>query len=198
MIPDFPREKEKLMQFWIKYLSIKNKELLGIFGTLPIHRNHEGHLWELNRSDGSEDNQPYHEIQSLFSIEINEVPNLAPDKIRQKLDTIAEDMARQMSQNAYSEISRVTRQVGNEVNAQGQPLTKERFLQMIEKIQIDFDANGNWIPPALVMHPDLWEAKKDEFKSWESDQEFKEKLEELIALKKEEWLDRENRRKLVD
>jgi hypothetical protein len=198
MIPDFPREKEKLMRFWIKYLSIKNKELLGIFGTLPAHMNHEGHQWTINRSDGSEDNQPYHEIQGLFSIEISEVPNLTPDKIRQKLDKIAGEMARQMSQNMFSEISRVTRQVGNEVNTQGQPLTKELFLQMVEKIDIDFDEQGHWIPPAIVIHPDLWEAKKDEFKSWESDPEFQLKHEKLIAQKKEEWRDRENRRKLVD
>jgi hypothetical protein len=99
MIPDFPREKEKLMRFWIKYLSIKNKELLGLFGTLPAHMNHEGHQWKLNRSDGSEDNQPYHETQGYFSIEISEVPDLTPDKIQQKIDKIAEETARQMSQN---------------------------------------------------------------------------------------------------
>lgn len=198
MIPDFPQEKEKLMQFWNKYLIAKNQELLGFFGTLPAHMNHEGHQWALNRADGSEDNKPYHQIEGLMTVEINEAPSLTPDKIREKLDKIADEMARQMSQNMFAEISRVTKEVGNEVNAEGQPLTQKLFLKMLEKIDMDFDDNGNWNPPTIIMHPDLWEAKKDELKSWEADEVFLAKQKLIIEKKKEEWHDRENHRKLVD
>ncbi len=198
MIPDFPREKEKIMQFWNKYLIAKNQELLGFFGTLPAHMNHEGHQWALNRADGTGDNQPYHQIEGLMTVEISEVPYLTPDKIREKLDKIADDMARQISQGMIAEVSRVTKEVGNEVNAEGQPLSQGLFLQMLEKMDLDFDENGNWNPPTIVMHPDLWEAKKEEIKSWETDDEFLSKQKEIIEKKKEEWRDRENHRKLVD
>jgi hypothetical protein len=107
-------------------------------------------------------------------------------------------MAREMSKNIYAEIARVTNQVGNSLNAQGQPLSKELFLQMFEKVDMDFDENGNWNPPAIIMAPELWEAKKDEMKSWENDPDFQSKHSAIIARKKEEWRDRENRRKLVD
>ena len=198
MIPDFPQEKEKLMQFWIKYLAAKNKERLGFFGELPIHMNHEGHEWNLNRIDGSEDSQPYHEIRAIFQVDINEVPTLTPEKIREKLDNIAEEMAQQLSRNMFEDVAKVTRQVGNEVNARGQPLTQELFLQMLEKMDLDFDESGNWKPPTIIMHPDLWAAKKDEFKSWETDDGFLARQSTIISKKKEEWLDRENNRKLVD
>jgi hypothetical protein len=160
MIPDFPREKEKIMHFWNKYLIAKNQELLGFFGTLPAHMNHEGHQWALNRADGTGDNQPYHQIEGLMTVEISEVPSLTPDKIREKLDKIADDMARQISQGMIAEISRVTKEVGNEVNAEGQPLSQGLFLQMLEKMDLDFDENGNWNPPTIVMHPDLWKPRK--------------------------------------
>lgn len=198
MIPDFPQEKEILNQFWTNYLIAKHRELLGFFGTLPAHMNHEGHQWELNRADGTGDNQPYHEIEGLMTIEISEVPFLTPDKIRNKLDKIAEDMARQISQGMFAEISRVAKEVGNEVNAEGQTLNQELFLQMLEKMDLDFDENGNWNPPTIVIHPDLWESKKEEMKSWETDNEFLSKKKAIIEKKKEEWRDRENHRKLVD
>ncbi len=133
MIPDFPREKEKIMQFWNKYLISKNQELLGFFGTLPAHMNHEGHRWTINRADGTGDNQPYHQIEGLMTVDISEVPSLTPDKIRGKLDKIADDMARQISQNMFAEISRVTKEVGNEINAEGQPLSQESFLTNARK-----------------------------------------------------------------
>jgi hypothetical protein len=198
MIPDFPQEKEKLMQFWIKYLEVKNREFQGIIGESPFHVNHEGHQWNLNRIDGSKDNQPYHEIQAIFHVQISEVPDLTPDKIRLKLDKIAEEMAQQISKNVFEEIIKATRQAGNEVNAHGQPLSQELILQMFEKIDLDFDKNGNWKPPSIIMHPDMWAAKKDEIKSWETDEGFLTKQREIIARKKEEWRDRENHRKLVD
>lgn len=198
MIPDFPQEKEMLMQFWNKYLIAKSRELQGFFGTLPSHMNHEGHQWEIHRADGTGDNQPYHQIEGLMTVEISEVPFLTPDKIREKLDIIAADMVRQSSQQMYAEICRVTKEFGNEVNAEGQPLTQELFLQTLEKMNFDFDENGNWNPPTIIMHPDFWEAKKDEMKSWEADDEFQSKQKKIIEKKKDEWRDRENNRKLVD
>ena len=198
MIPDFSQEKEKIMQFWNKYLITKNQELLGFLGKLPAYRNHEGHQWALNRADGMEDNQPYLQIEGLMTVEISEVPSLTPDKIREKLDKIADDMARQISQGMFAEISRVTKEVGNEVNAEGKPLSQDLFLQMLEKMDLDFDENGNLNPPTIVMHPDLWKAKKEEIKSWETDEKFLSKQKRLIEKKKEEWRDRENNRKLVD
>ena len=159
---------------------------------------HECHQFAINRADGSKDNQPYHQIEGLMTVEISEVPSLTPDKIREKLDKIADEMARQMSQNMFAEISRVTKEVGNEVNAEGQPLTQGLFLKMLEKMDMDFDDNGNWNPPTIIMHPDLWEAKKNELKSWETDEVFLTKQKLIIEKKKEEWHDRENHRKLVD
>jgi hypothetical protein len=84
MIPDFPTEKEKLMKFWNKYLTLKNKELLGPFSNIQGHTNYEGHQWKLNRSDGSGESQPYYEIQGMLNVEISEVPNLTPEKIKLK------------------------------------------------------------------------------------------------------------------
>ncbi len=198
MIPDFPDEKEKFMQLWNKYLQKKISENLGFLGTLPQYRNYEGDQWKLSREDGSVEVIDYDHIQGLLDINVDEVPDLTPEKIRQKLDNLANEIAAQMSKNTYAEISRVTKLSGNEIDAKNKPFSKELFLELIEKVVLDFDQNGDLNQPTMVMDPVFWEKNKDKIMAWEKDEEFVRKHEQLIAKKKEEWIDRENNRKLVD
>ncbi len=198
MIPDFPDEKEKLMQLWNKYLQKKISENLGFLGTLPQYRNYEGDQWKLSREDGSVEVIDYDHIQGLLDINVDEVPDLTPEKIRQKLDNLSNEIAAQMSKNTYAEISRVTKLSGNEIDAKNKPFSKELFLELIEKVVLDFDQNGDLNQPTMVMDPVFWEKNKDKIMAWEKDEEFVRKHEQLIAKKKEEWIDRENNRKLVD
>jgi hypothetical protein len=198
MIPDFPDEKEKLMQLWNKYLQKKISENLGFLGTLPQYRNYEGDQWKLSREDGSVEVIDYDHIQGLLDINVDEVPDLTPEKIRQKLDNLSNEIAAQMSKNTYAEISRVTKLSGNEIDAKNKPFSKVLFLELIEKVVLDFDQNGDLNQPTMVMDPVFWEKNKDKIMAWEKDEEFVRKHEQLIAKKKEEWIDRENNRKLVD
>lgn len=198
MLPDFPKEKQLLSNFWNKYLERKNRELLGIFSTVPSFTVHEGDRWKIERLDGTETEQPYQELLSGFTIGFKEVPDLTPEKIRAKLDSVAEDAARQMSQSMFREIQQATEQVGNVVDAKGKPLTKELFLEMLEKIESEFTPDGEWVPPSIVMHPDVWKANEAKFKEWEQDKEFANRQAELINKKREAWHAREALRKLVD
>jgi hypothetical protein len=198
MIPDFPDEKEKLMRYWNNYLVAKHNQILGIIGTIPSHMNHEGHRWLLNRADGSGNESQYNEIQGLLTIKDAEAPNLTFEKIREKFDAIAEDMARQTFQGMLSVITHETDRVGNSINADGQSFTQDFFLQMMERMDQSFDENGNWIPPTMILSPETLEKHGETMKSWETDPVFIARQAEILARKKDEWNDRENRRKLVD
>jgi len=198
MLPDFPKEKALLQKFWNEYLAHKHRELLGILSTIPSFAIHEGNRWKIEREDGTESEQKYQEMSSGFTISLDEVPDLTPEKIRAKLDAVAEDGARQMSQSIFKEIEEATRQVGNTVDAKGKPLTKELFLELLEKVETEFGPDGQWIPPSIVMHPDVWKANETKFKEWEQDKEFAERQTEIINKKREAWYAREALRKLVD
>lgn len=198
MLPDFPKEKALLVKFWNEYLELKHRELLGFFSTIPSFAIHEGDRWKIERSDGSESEQPYQEMSSGFTIDINEVPELTPEKIKIKLDALAENTAQQMSQGIFNEIQTASEAVGNTVNAKGKPLTKELVLELFEKIETDFSPDGQWIPPSIVMHPDVWKANEAKFKEWELDEEFNTRRDEIINKKREAWRAREAIRKLVD
>ena len=198
MIPDFPYEKEQLNNYWLRYLNKRFREFQGFFGSLPMHINHEGREWKIINKEFSSRPKEYSEIKGVFNIDFSEVSTLTPERIRQKLDITANNMAQQLSSGVFKEITKATKIAGNEINAEGKPLTKELFLETLSKIHLDFDDSGNWKPPVIIMHPDLWEAQKENFKSWENDKVFIKKFRNLIARKKEEWVERETNRKLVD
>src|SRR5260221_14353 len=198
MLPDFPKEKELLAKFWNEYLARKHRELLGFFATIPSFAIHEGDRWKIERPDGTDSEEPYEELSSMFTIDIKDVPDLTPNKIMAKLDEVANDTANQMSQKIFRDILQATERVGNTVDAKGNPLTKEHILEMLEKIETDFTTDGQWIPPSIIMHPDAWNANEAKFKEWEQDKEFTDRQTEIISRKREAWHAREALRKLVD
>ncbi len=198
MLPDFPKEKTLLAKFWNEYLEQKHLELLGVFSTIPSFAVHEGDRWKIERSDGTESEQLYENMSSGFTINLNEVPTLTPEKIKEKLDTVAEDGAKQMTEKILKELQKTVEETGNTVNASGQPLSKEHFLEMLEMIETEFDLNGEWQPPSIIMHPNAWKANEAKFREWEQDEDFTKRQSEIISKKREEWYAREALRKLVD
>ena len=198
MLPDFPVQKARLMENLTHYFEQKRREYLGFFSTFPSYRNHEGDSWKIEREDDTVSESSYHAIESVFTIDLNEVPKLTLEKIMQKLDVVAEDMARQVSQGIIADINQALEESGRTVNAKGKPFNKETFLEALDSIELNFDKAGELEPPAFLMHPKMWETIKDDVTSWEQDPELDARHKEVIARKKEEWRARESRRKLVD
>ena len=108
MLPDFPKEKAILSKFWNEYLVRKHRELLGYFATIPSFTIHEGDRWKIERPDGTESEKPYEELSSGFTLDLKEVPDLTPEKIRAKLDKVAENAASLMIQGLFREIKQAT------------------------------------------------------------------------------------------
>jgi hypothetical protein len=198
MLPDFPTQKSRLVRFWTAYLRRKEREYLGYFATAPSYTHYEGDRWSIQREDGISSESTYREIEAEMSIPTNEVPNLTPDRIAQKLDSVAEKLAKQMRQGIMEDLNQAIDQTGTRVDAEGSPPTKELFLEMLDRMLLPFDKDGNLIPPAIIMHPTMWETHGEEMKNWEQDPEFRARHEEIVERKREEWRARESRRKLVD
>ena len=179
-------------------LVIKQKEYLGYFSTIPSYAHHEGHEWTVVNQGGTENTQEYVNLGSEFSIKVDDVPRMGPQDILGLIDSAAEDSARKMHDQIILSITRSVDEAGTAIDAKGRTLSQDLFLQALDSMQLDFDTEGYLIPPTVIMHPKLWEAKKDEMKSWEQDPEFVRRHTALIDRKREEWSAREACRKLVD
>lgn len=198
MIPDFPVEKMKLVNLWTQYLDFKRKELSGFLNEVPTYQHHEGNRWRLTREDNSFDDSEYQELSAGFTVKNEDIPELTPDKIRELLDEVAEEMCKQQSQHMFGKIFEATHAVGNVINASGKPFSPELFLEMLDRIELSFDEDGKWIPPTMIVHPEFIAANKDVLANLDKDPELQARQTEIINRKREEWRDREAYRKLVD
>jgi hypothetical protein len=140
----------------------------------------------------------YEEVSTMFSISTDEAPSLILDKVLEKLDAAAKDMARQTSHGFFTPLNETLDKYGQVMDAKGRPFSKETLLDLIDSVEIEFDRNGEPVMPALVIPPQLWESIKDQLKDWEDDPELNAKHEAIMERKKAAWHARENRRKLVD
>lgn len=198
MLPDFPVQKARLLEFWNRFFVQKHHEYLGYFSEFPSYSQHEGNRWIVEREDGTISESGYEPIEAGFSVHVDEVPNLTPEKIARKIDTAAQEMARQMVQGILEDIGHAVNESGRTADAGERPFTKELFLKGIDSIELSFDESGKPVMPTVIMHPKLWETIKDDVKIWEQDPEFKARFNQIIERKREAWRARESRRKLVD
>jgi len=198
MLPDFPTQKEQLLRLLTDYHERRHQAHLGFLASIPAYRNHEGDQWSLKRADGTSDDIEYQSIEATLTLHRSEIPSMTWEDLQKKIDTVAEEMARQQSAKAFEDIRKAVDEVGNTISAEGGPVTKELFLEMLRRMWVDFDASREPILPAIVMHPNAWEAHGATMQSWGEDPDFTAQHRAIITQKREEWRVRESHRKLVD
>lgn len=198
MLPDFPKEKTKLIEFFNNYLKQQFQQHAIFFKESPKFMHHEGDKWVFERDNGEKDESSYSTIESAMTLDREHINVLSFDEILKKLDSMAAEMAEQ-------QISQMTEKVATEVNRQDRAIKLENnsfgkndFLRALESIDLSFDKNHKLIKPSFIMPPEMWDKIQKEGTNWEDDLAFQKRHDAIIAKKKEEWLAREATRKLVD
>ncbi len=198
MLPDFPEQKRLVSGGLVEVLRRRIRGHMTPFGEVRTYRHHEGHRSRLVTSEGEESESGYHEVSSELLIEGENPQDMPLEELVGKLERIAKEMAGQAKRHAYEAISEAVERAGNVVNAQGRPLTPDTFLEVLEKMDIDFDPSGQPIMPTLVVGTELAAKLRERVPEWERDPANARRFEDLIRRKREEWRDREARRRLVD
>jgi hypothetical protein len=67
---------------------------------------------------------------------------------------VAEQFAEGMSRNLIETISESADKVGNTIDGKGKPLSSETILEALEKIEIEFNPDGSYEPPSIIVTPD--------------------------------------------
>lgn len=105
------------------------------------------------------------------------------------LDDAAEEYAGGLTRQIYERMSEITDAAGTTVSAGGS-FTVAHFLEVMERIEIEFDDEGNPQLPKLHIHP----TQAEKLPEWT--EEDHRAFEELIARKKQEWDARRRHRRL--
>ena len=130
---------------------------------------------------------------SKLEIKWEEVETITHETILNKIDDAAQEMAEQIKKSFYETLSEAAGEVGNVSLSHGEPLTVDLFLEMLEKMHVSFDEEGNPSGLTFAGSPKLRPALIEVISQAEADPRYQ----ELMERKREEERVRENNRKLV-
>lgn len=199
MLPDIPTTKEeiaKALQLRIRNFVESKVTLVNLTRSRSIAQ-HEGIVHSHQQEDGNVVSEGFEMISAPVEVKAVEVPLLIGDQLLKKIDEVADQMARSMSQMTFRKLNEVLSQGDGEVGAGGREFSKEFFLEAMAKLEMDFDEQGR-PTTVIIAHPDMAEVMLKQSEEWERDSAFQKRLKAMYERKRESWRDRESNRKLVD
>jgi hypothetical protein len=196
MLPDYPEIKKYLRREFI--LSLEKDRKDPLLSTIPVHVIHEGNIFSTTSVDGFSQEGAYKEIAAKWEVSREEMMTQGPEAYFSSAEKVAKELDKQKAKQLIEKIEEATQRTGNIVDAKSKPLSPDLILSALDKIAIDFDELGNPVFPYLVVSPEQFEKIKADIPKWESDPITNVRYKLIIDKKRQEWIDRENNRKLVD
>jgi hypothetical protein len=194
MIPDFPDvrgiARARLRRLLIDAASGKTGPLSAAKYVVA----YECSSYEQHRFDGSIDKQRFVRARSTVVLKAPELKEEGLGAVLREYHRARTDIGEQQKRLLFHRLAQITQETGQSVDAGGKPLTPELLLEMLDRMEIDFDAEGRPIWPSIICHPSQQEA----ILNWDVTEEQTRQLEELIERKWRAWRDRESDRRLVD
>ncbi len=197
MFPDILSLKQEIAKKLQTAFKQRVNIYMGAINEAPRYFIKEGRRVVTIRPDGQVDETELKAASAETSIRFDEVPHLTFQDRVVKLDEAAREMARQISEHAFNQINEAVERVGNVVQGGGKPLSPEVYLEVIEKIHLDFNSDGNHSPLTIIIPPGMEQRVKETIEKLQQDPEYKKRYQEIIEKKWMEWRDREAARKLV-
>jgi hypothetical protein len=197
MLPEFPKTASDLLKYAAMRIDMQRKALAPITDIGIQTVAHEGRAFSYEQEGAGVVRDSYEEFATRVEVKFDEIPSLTGQVFEAKLETIANEQAKQMSKFVYSRMDDILTKAGTGVDAGGQPLSKEILLKMLEGMQVSFDESGQ---PDLTFfaHPTMAEEMDKRWREWTEDAEFMATYRNLLNKKREEFFDRESNRKLAD
>ena len=197
MLPDYPDLKAKLMHKLVDEMRENATQAMGFFSRIPRIKVFEGDRLRIKREDLSVQEAFLEKKTASMTFTEEELNTANPALIKNKMESVAQEIAEERSKSFIQTIDQEISAVGNVVNAPGQPFSIELFFELFEKMYIEFDhTTGKPYFPTIVADRRTIETSKKELAKLASEP-YEKRFKELLEKKKGEWLARESNRKLV-
>ncbi len=199
-LPKYPKLKTKIAKLLMDYFEGEAQKELGPFEGVRRLIQHEGKTLVHNTIDDNTKRKElkYVEASTEYLVKYADVPDMDAGDVMKMLQEKAKDFGGQQARYHYKVLDETTKEVGNVVTGKNEPFNIDMFLEVMEKIQIEFDEFGQPNMPTMVVAPANAERAKTVLEQADSDPETKERWRQMMAKKKEEYDAEQARRKLVD
>src|ERR1700722_8486239 len=132
VLPDFPRSRKELYEQLLLDLRLRVQGKSPFAALCRQFTQHEGKTFSYEQvldNDKRTVKDGFEELRTPWQLEVKDIPDLVGPKLFQKIEEIAEDIARQTSQLGYRRLDEATRLAGTAIDAGGQPVTRKLFLK---------------------------------------------------------------------
>ncbi|MHB9041019.1 MAG: hypothetical protein ACYC4T_10250 [Melioribacteraceae bacterium] len=177
----------KIMEKYFRHLNSQDIILREIKSYKVLHGG--GFRYQ---NDEKEAYSPIREIMTDIVYKYDEITKFDLESFCSKLYEMIRKRIEQLHKLMYEEITTATDLTGNKVDARGSKFNPEFLLEMLEKIEIRFDENGEPIMPQLHVSPETYKQIKDF--NYTPEQEKRHK--DIIENKKKLWYAKKCYRKL--
>jgi hypothetical protein len=198
MLPDFPQVKEVLLARVTAYIEQLVRQEPILRGIRQVHH-FEGSEMHTQPSTGPVQSSGYEHYKSA-KVEVSReaIIERGPNALIEQFRVLAEELKAHQVSTLLDCAGKAAESVGNVVHGSGQPYSPELIFEMLEKITIAFDDDGNPDMPQAFISPETGAYIRAHAAEWEADPAFRERHAKILQRKREEWDDRERHRELVD
>lgn len=198
MLPDFPKLRIELSRKLRSDFEKQTGLRAPLVAQIKVVAQHEGKGGSYETEDGEIKRIEPQKVSVPVHSPVLSSPSFGYEDALRMVHEAAEKMARKQTKMLFSRLNEAVEEVGNSLDAQGQPLSAELILKMWETMQFDFDEQGNPKMPTLVFNPVQKQKVEEQFRRLESEHQLRKRRREIMNRKRLDWYDRESRRKLVD
>lgn len=155
----------------------------ALIGDIPWSRKlHSGGV--IYKSENKKLEVPSGHASAEVLLKVEDVYDFNLEKICVDIFQFCQDMLKQFTEGMFDTLTQVTDFTGNVVDGKGKGLSYEMLLEILEKLHIDFDDEGNPKMPTMVINPGM-EEQVEKLKQDEA--LYKGKIEEIIKKKKDAY-----------
>lgn len=198
MLPDWPELKEVCAKAQMRALHERIKKVQPVLGMIRRKVQHEGKRFTYETEDGAVLEMQYEQVTTKMELPASEVPTSSIGKAIERAEGAADDMATQMGKVFFERVDEATQAAGTAVDAGGKGFTFDLYCDLMERIELDFDAKGEPVMPTLCASPKALQKASAVLNEALEDAENCKRIESIIGKQRERWRAREADRKLVD
>lgn len=197
MLPDFPKLKSALARQFADHIEkcVQQDPLLSRIRRVPVF---EGDELVVEYASGGEKKTGLENFAYPVVVSKEELIDKGIAAYRERLPAIAEAALRDRKKLLFRRTSEACEEAGTAIDAQGRPFGPGLFLEALERVELDFDENGQPRFPTMVVSPEMGAYVRTHMAQWEADERFQARRAQIIEEQRKRWIDRESHRQLVD
>lgn len=195
MVPRFARMEREFDKAIQKYIRIVARGS-GVLSEVKTHVIHEGRSSSIRRAPEEIEVTKMKEAGAEVSLSFDEIEMVNLDVILSKANLLAEQFRKQFSAYFFETINESSEKTGQTVDAKG-PLTNEIMLQMIDKMEVNFERNKQVGDFSIVTSPQMVPTFQKLEAELKSNPSLQRKWDQLLERKRNDFREREINRNLV-